>query len=257
MKVTVCELNNDPAGLERDWARLVDHVRREASQLVLLPEMPFYPWFARTRDFEPRVWDAAVAAHAAWLERLPELAPAAVLGARPVTNADRRRLNEAFVWDPLYGYRGVHAKYYLPDDEGFWEASWYQRGPGDFSPFQVAGLQAGFQVCTELWFMQRARRYGQEGVHLLAVPRATEYGTRLKWLVGGRAAAVISGAYCLSSCPVTPVDSPLALAGQGWIIDPDGEVLGLTSPEQPFLTIDIDPARAERAKLTYPRDVQD
>ena len=47
-------------------------------------------------------------------------------------------------------------------------------------------------------------------------------------------------------------------AGVGWIIEPDeGKVLGLTSPEQPFLTLDIDLAEADKAKETYPRYVLD
>jgi len=43
MKVTVCELRNDPEGLDQDWTALVAHVKSEKSDLVLLPEMPFYP----------------------------------------------------------------------------------------------------------------------------------------------------------------------------------------------------------------------
>lgn len=44
MKVTLCELSNDPTGFERDWQELVSHLNSEVSDLVLFPEMPFYPW---------------------------------------------------------------------------------------------------------------------------------------------------------------------------------------------------------------------
>jgi len=47
------------------------------------------------------------------------------------------------------------------------------------------------------------------------------------------------------------------LGGQGWIVEPDGRVLGLTTPEHPFLTLDIDLNKAEKAKYTYPRYVPD
>ena len=47
-------------------------------------------------------------------------------------------------------------------------------------------------------------------------------------------------------------------AGTGWIIEPEeGNVLGLTSQENPFLTIDIDLKIADAAKDTYPRYVLD
>jgi N-carbamoylputrescine amidase len=45
--------------------------------------------------------------------------------------------------------------------------------------------------------------------------------------------------------------------GQGWIIGPDGEVLGLTSAENPFLTLEIDWRKADLAKKTYPRYIPD
>ena len=44
MKVTVCQLRNDPAELHSDWQQLVAHVRQHRSELVLLPEMTFSPW---------------------------------------------------------------------------------------------------------------------------------------------------------------------------------------------------------------------
>jgi len=252
MKVTVCELNNEPNNFARDWERLVAHVQTESSHLVLLPEMPFYPWFALTPIFDPTVWQAAVAAHDVWQARLRELAPALVLGSRPV-NKGSRRLNEGFVWDQERGYRAAHVKYYLPDEEGFWEASWYSKGDGDFVPSQHGAVRIGFEICTELWFMERARLYGKEGVHLIATPRLTSKDTVDKWLAGGRATAVVSGAFSLSSNCVSPAGQSPSFGGQGWIVGPDGDVLGLTSQERPFVTVEIDLNEAERAKKTYPR----
>lgn len=254
MKVTVCELNDYPAAFEQEWAGLVAHVQAARSDLVLLPEMPFYPWFPRTRPFQAQVWEAARTAHQAGLARLPGLAPAAVLGTRPVEQG-KLRLNEGFCWEAVNGYRAAHAKRYLPDEDGFWEATWYGRGPDDFTPFQAAGAACGFLICTELWFLERARAYGRQGVEILANPRGTLYATREKWLLGGRVAAVVSGAFCLSSNRCGPPGAAPVYGGLGWVIDPDGEVLGLTSPQQPFLTIEIDLQAARRAKGTYPRYV--
>lgn len=38
---------------------------------------------------------------------------------------------EAFIWDSVSEFRYAHTKYYLPNEEGYWEASWYERGDGD------------------------------------------------------------------------------------------------------------------------------
>lgn len=254
IRVTVCELNTEADLFEADWECLVAHTRAEHSELVLLPEMPFAPWFAWTRDVDSDVWEAVVEAHAHWLTRLPELRARFVLGSRPVNHGGQRH-NEGFVWDAIAGYQRAHTKYYLPDEEGYWEATWYKRGDGVFTPIQVTDLRIGFQICTDLWFFEKARAYGRQGIQILANPRATEKATVDKWLAAGRAAAVTSGAFCLSSNHINPTGRKADLGGQGWIVDPDGKVLALTSREQPFVTLMIDLAEADDAKQTYPRYV--
>jgi N-carbamoylputrescine amidase len=255
MRVTVCELRDEPAAFAEDWRRLVAHVARERSDLVILPEMAFAPWFAAGPAFEAAAWQAAVAAHDRWLDHLGDLAPASAVASRPVEGPAGRR-NEGFVWSPGEGYRPVRQKYYLPDEEGFWEARWYERGTGDF-PLVAAGPAAlGLLICTELWFQERARAYGRAGAHLIAVPRATGKPTLEKWLVGGRAAAVGAGAYVASSNKRSD-DPAVDLGGQGWLVGPDGEVLATTTPESPVVTVAIDLAHAAAAKTTYPRYVRE
>ncbi len=256
MKVTVCEISDDEVELAEEWPQLVRHVQSEKSDLVLLPEMPFYPWFPSRPEPDAVIWQEAVAAHERWNQRLPELAPAVVLGSRPV-DAAGLRLNEGFLWESGQDLQPVHAKYYLPDEAGFWEATWYDRGSGEFEPVRIRDVSIGFAICTEIWFMQRLRAYGKQGVHLIANPRATGRDTLEKWLVGGRAAAVVSGAYCISSNRVDRAGRGSQLGGQGWVIGPDAEVLGLTSQQDPFVTVTVDQTIADRAKSTYPRYVLD
>ena len=252
---TVCQLPNRPDALERAWNALREHVRSQGSDLVLLPEMPFYRWPMTRQEFSPEAWDAAVAAHAAWLPRLEELAPAVVATTRPITE-NGNRFNEGFLWFPGEGVRTVHRKVYLPDEMGFWEASWYQPGPPEFSLVEVAGARLGFLICTEQWFFEHARDYGRQGAHLILSPRATLAATTEKWLAGGRSLATVSGAYHLASNLAGPSDVSTPWGGTGWILEPEeGEILGRTSAEQPFLTLAIDLQQAERAKGTYPRYV--
>jgi N-carbamoylputrescine amidase len=218
--------------------------------------MPFSSWFARSKPFDQDVWDASVEAHERWLDSLEELNPAIVLGSKPEIQS-ARRLNRGFIWDKQQGYRPVHTKYYLPDEEGFWEASWYMRGEKEFITFEVQGVRIGFLICTDLWFFEHARAYGKEGVHILACPRATPRSTLDKWLAGGRTSSIVSGAYCLSSNRFEPGESGLDMGGMGWITSPDGEVLGTTSRSEPFKTVQLDIDRAEKAKSTYPRYVKE
>jgi predicted amidohydrolase len=257
LKVTVCELPNERIEFTQDWQRLVEHVREHGSDLVLLPEMPFYRWLAQTDNVDPSEWKSAVSAHDEWIGRLEELAPAMVVSSRPVV-ADGARQNVGFIWDWETGLSDIHSKYYLPDEPGFWEASWYQRGHDGFSIADTSRAKIGFLICTELWFTQHAREYGKRNVHIIVCPRATPTSTAPKWLVGGQAVSVISGAFCLSSnlSGMTPDGGDFA--GVGWITEPEeGRILGRTSKAEPFLTRDVDLADAERAKMTYPRYVQE
>src|SRR6267378_512597 len=120
MKITVCQLHNAPDAFAQDWDRLVAHVRAEESDLVLLPEMPFFRWFPLSRAFDAGVWRAAVAAHTAGERRLAELAPAVVLGTRPI-DFGNVRYNAGFAWHAEEGIETVHAKAYLTREEGAWE----------------------------------------------------------------------------------------------------------------------------------------
>jgi len=257
VKVTVCELPNEPSALENSWTQLVQHITEHKSEFVLLPEMPFFRWLAHTRDVDASQWEQAVKAHEDWIARLADLAPATVISTRPIT-LNGKHQNAGYFWEPGRGAQTVHTKYYLPDEAEFWEASWYERGDGDFLLANTSKGKVGFLICTELWFNAHARDYGKQGMQLLVCPRATPRRTAPKWVAGGQAAAVVSGAFCLSSNLGGTTPEGGNYAGIGWIIEPDeGKVLGLTSPEQPFLTLNIDLAEADRAKETYPRYVLD
>jgi N-carbamoylputrescine amidase len=243
---------DDPAEFAVQWERLATHVRKASSDLVLLPEMPFYWWVCAGPRFDSKTWEEDVRQHRKWAKRIPELGAGAVLGSSPVER-EGRRLNEGFLWTPKMGVHGVHLKNYLPNEPGFYEARWYARGGRPFTPFQVKGWKAGLMLCSDLWSMANARRYGKLGVGLIAVPRATGDRSVEKWVAGGKVAAVIAGAYCASSNR-SGVRGDVHFGGRGWVISPDGEVLGLTSKARPFVTVTIDRARANRAKATYPRD---
>lgn len=253
MKVTITQL--DANQLERDWERLKRHVAEAASELALLPEMCFTPWFCAARQRDEATWQQAVSAHETWLERLPELGANLVSGSAP-RNIGGKRHNVAYLWTARDGLQWIHSKTYLPNDDGYWEANWYDRAPIDFQPARLGDLTLGVMICTEIWFLQHAREYGKAGIHLLLNPRSTPRPTNAKWLAGGQTAAVVSGAYCLSSNHAGRAGG-VDLGGMGWLCDPDGAVLATTSEAEPFVTLELDLSAAERAKSTYPRYVDD
>lgn len=256
MNVTVCELPNNWTASDRYWQRLTAHLQEKKSDLLLLPEMPFFGWVTRSDTVDPDLWEQAVVAHDKWINKLKELPVEITIASRPFIN-DGRRLNQGFIFTREKGLIPVHEKYYLPDEPGYFEASWYKRGNGNFDVIQVNGYRIGFLICTELWFTVEARHYLRQSIDILVCPRATPRTEVDIWPTGGRAAAIVSGAFCLSSNYNGPNTSEEDFGGTGWIIEPErGNIMGTTSMKQEFLTLGIDMADAKAAKKTYPRYVK-
>jgi N-carbamoylputrescine amidase len=182
------------------------------------------------------------------MDSFSSLDPAIVVGTHPLIEQGRR-LNRGFVWTPAEGYQGAHEKYYFPHEEDFYERSWFDRPQRDFTLAHVGDLAIGFLICTEVMFVEWARSYGKQGANLIVVPRAS--GDHERWVVAPRMAAIVSGAFVLSS---NRVDEDL-FAGRGLILGPNGEMLASTSRQAPFATVEIDLRESTQAKNTYPRDV--
>jgi N-carbamoylputrescine amidase len=257
MKVTVCELPDNWARDETLWKKITAHLASENSDLLVLPEMPFHNWITRSDNLDLSKWDLAIQAHETGCRRLAELPVGMVATSRPVT-LDGCRLNQGIIWTRQDGILPCHEKYYLPNEPGYFEANWYQRGSGRFQAVRVNGVTIGFMICTDLWFTDRAREYKNQGVDILICPRATPASKEDIWVPGGRAAAIVAGAWCLSSNFNGPNVPGEDFGGAAWIIEPErGAVCGLTDQRQWILTLDLDPEAARAAKQTYPRYVRE
>jgi predicted amidohydrolase len=253
MKITVCQLHNARDAFAVDWDRLVAHVKAQRSELVLLPEMPFFPWFPTPREFDAAVWRAAVAAHDAWERRLSELMPAVALGTRPV-DFGALRYNAGFMWNDDEGItETIHVKSCLADEDGSWETTWYEKAAPDFESATVGAARVGMLIGLELWMPDAAKTYGGDNVHIVAIPRVDRSvdaeecaSSAQEWLAGGRAAALDSGAFCVSS---SRGGLAKPIGGPGWILAPDGGALARTSDEEPFVTAEVDLTQVRPTRL--------
>lgn len=235
------------------WGKLVKHLDSMDSEILLLNEMPASQWIAYRDEYDQSIALEAVSVHEDFLEKVNELG-LSVVSSRPILG-ENRLYNEAYHVHG-YEYTPVHNKHYFPDEACFYEARWFERKNRGFKAFKIGEITAGVMLCTDLWFSEYARAYGKQGVHIIFVPRATGTASLDRWVVGLRHAAIVSGAYVVSSNRVGKTMWN-DFSGYGCIIDPDGEVLGATSRDEPFITIDIDPEYAELAKNYYPRYVRE
>ena len=214
MLVTVCELPDDRPAFQDSWTQLAEHVTKTGG-IVLLPGMTFSRWFADGKPVDASRWNEAVADHDAWECRLSELGAALVLGSRPI-DFGNERYDEGFAWAADTGIRSVHA-----------------RATHDFVPLQVCGVDIGLLIDEEAWAAEGPQPYARGEVDLIAMPRCTRFAGLTQRLERARAVATEMGAYVLSSNRGAPFE------GQGWVIAPDGTTLGTTTPQQPFLTLEI------------------
>ena len=251
MRVTVCELPHRTDALADAWAALCEHTMTNGSQLVLLPELAMVEPVWECEHFDAARWVVVETLSDLGLRRLRELRADYVVGTRPV-RLEGRRLNQGYLWSPAAGVEPLRSKYFLPEEPGNWEATWFERGDPVFPAFRAGPASFGLNVCTELWALETYAAYATLGVDLVLSPRATALETTANWLAAGVVAAVRSGAFSLSS---NRADTTGAAGGSGWIIDPAGKVLAVTSAVEPFVTRDIDLAKAANAKDSYPRYV--
>ena len=258
MRITVCQLDPREDHIDTYLSALAEHVASENSAFVLLPEMCFSEWLAADNAPDPKRWAQAIDRHVQYIDNLQGLGAEAIVGTRPIVNRVGSRRNQAYLWtNAVTRPSPIREKYYLPDENGYWERSWYDRGLKSFETARFESARIGVLICTEMWFFEWARHYAASRVDLLCIPRATPHDSVDKWLAGGRVAAVCSGAYSISSNLWYPPGDTVNCGGVGWIIDPEGTILTTTSPDAPFATVAIDLDYSRMCKSTYPRYVSE
>ncbi|ULJ75793.1 carbon-nitrogen hydrolase family protein [Rhizobium gallicum] len=247
-----------PEGLvpESDaWNRIAARYAASSADILVTNEMPFGFWQPTRRmySFErAREW---VGLHERGLEALVKLPVKAVISSRPKL-AGSKLVNEAFAL--VEGrYEILHQKCLFPAETGWQEQAWFEVGTPGFDVANIAGVTVGVLLCTEVMFSEKARSLGKLGADLIAVPRASgaDHGM---WRTATRMAAVVSGAYVVSSNRTGQQDAASPrFGGAGIIVDCDGNEFASTSAENPAVWIDIDKSLTAAAKHRYPVYVND
>jgi N-carbamoylputrescine amidase len=248
-KITICEFPDEHNLKEAAWDGLVQHVREARPDIVVLPEMPFCEWIFTGTVVDHQAWQAAVIHHDAMMLRLRELACGHVMSSRPVSESGKR-YNEAFLWSPAGHYRPIRRKWFLPDAPTARETLWFHQGDRDFTTVRAGPVDVGFILCSEVMVTENARQLGFLDATLIAHPRASGNGRR--WRVATEMSAIASGCFIASANRRSHTQS--LFSGGSWLVTPEGEILGETSAEQPFITLEVDLADAVSAKSRYPRD---
>ena len=256
MRLAVCEAPPRLLAGDSSWRQLTERVKALSPDILLLNEMPFGQWVSVGPDRDDRQLLESRRLHEDGIAHLAELGALHVLGTQPVLE-NGRSVNRAYAWNAVSGFSPVHTKQFFPNEGGFYEARWFERGTLRFGIADAGGLNVGFLICTDVMFNEWTRYYGRRGAHLIAVPRATPVGSEKRWKTMMSAAAIVSGCYVASSNRRGRDDSGLEFAGGGWIFDPFGDLIAETSVEEHVVAVKVDLDMAARAQREYPCYVED
>jgi N-carbamoylputrescine amidase len=256
MRLAVCEAPAEMVYGDQGWQRLAGYSTDLSPDALLLNEMPFGGWLSADPEPVPDKLVASHALHDGGLAHLSELGARIVLGSRPTFERERS-VNAGFVWTADSGIKAIHTKQFFPDEAGYYEARWFERGDLRFQLANFGGIKVGFLICTDVMFPEWARYYGRRGAHVIAVPRATPEPSLNRWKTVMAACAVISGCYVASSNRFGMNDSGQEFGGKGWIFGPSGRVRAETSKNSPVVEVEIDLNLVSQAKAGYPSYVND
>jgi Predicted amidohydrolase len=242
-----------PDGLQPQgaaWDQIAAGLATARPDVLVTNELPFGEWIASCPAFDADIAAASVEVHRHGVEALLELGIPAVVSSRPVWEGDRLA-NEAIVIEAGQ-VRPLHRKQYFPEEPGWHETQWFNPNASGFRTVSLGGITAGALLCTELMFNEHARGYGRAGASLIAVPRATGID-RKSWQIAGAMAALVSGAFVVSSNRVgrANVDSP-TFGGGGFAFAPGGRLIATTSRERALSIFELDVDRSAEARASYP-----
>lgn len=256
MRLAVCEGASEMYAGSDEWKFLSSQTKELKVDLILLNELPFGPWIAATQKPDREVFLKSQKAHDEGIAALGELGAPYVLATRPTFENDKS-VNQGFVWESSGKITPVHTKQFFPEEEGYYEASWFDRGETHFRLTEVMGFKIGFLICTEVMFTEWARYYGKNGAHLIVVPRATELATYDRWRTALSMAAFVSGCYVVSSNRHGRDRFGKQFGGKGLAYDPFGNLIAETTGEDPAVPVELDLREVEKAKKSYPCHVRE
>ena len=142
-------------------------------------------------------------------------------------------------------YRKIH----LYDSFGYRESDRLSAGEPEPVTVEVAGLVVGLMTCYDLRFPELARALVDRGAQLLVVPAAWVAGERKvdHWRTLVRARAIENTVFVAAAGQPGP-----RYSGHSLLVDPLGDVLAEAGEEATTLSVDLDPGRLDRARLTNP-----
>lgn len=252
----------DPAqNIERTIHKIREAAKRGA-QIVLLQELFNTQYFCQTID--DKFFDLAQPVPGPLTDSLCKLAKE--LEVVIVAPFFERRAagiyhNSLVVIDADGTLMGKYRKKHIPDDPGFYEKYYFTPGEDEYRVFETKYAKIGSLICWDQWYPEAARITALKGAELLVYPTAigtlpdedeqisAEYHDA--WQTIQRSHAIANGCFVASINRVGQEDN-VRFWGQSFVAGPFGQMLGQAGREEEVLTVEIDRAKIEKQRQTWP-----
>ncbi len=137
------------------------------------------------------------------------------------------------------------------------EKRWFQPGQQPFRVYSIDGLNVGLMICFDWIFPEAARSLARQGAQLIAHPAnlVLPYCQAAMVTRSIENRVFTATANRIGSESIRP-ENPLRFTGASQITNPAGQRLGrLGEEEQGVLIADIDPALADKKRITPANDI--
>ncbi len=231
--------------------RLVDllgEVRGRGAELALLPELALDPWVPATRARSAQDAEEPDGVRAQLLARAAARVGIAVIGGAIVQTGTVRH-NTAIAVDARGELRARYAKTHVPQEPGFWERDHYDDGPVAATPFELAAVRCGIQICSDINRPEGVHALAAAGADLVLHPRATEPETWDAWRLVIRATALTSCCWIASVNRPRP-EGGTPLGGPSCVVGPDGEIV--VERCETVVLAEVDPLAVAQRRKDYP-----
>lgn len=234
---------------ERLESHLAEAKSRGAS-IAVLPEIPANPWSPATKEALDDDAEPPLGRRSQMQMRAAGKVGIGLVGGAIIRDPKSGvRRNTALIINSSGDLIGTYCKLHVPEEPGFWETSHYDPGVEPPRPHNIAGIQLGVQICSDVNRPEGSHLLGAQGADVIAAPRSTEQVTYSRWKPVFIANAITSRCYVLSVDRPSPEQG--VLIGQPSIaVAPNGEVL--VESEETVTTVTLERAALEKAKQDYP-----
>ena len=173
-------------------------------------------------------------------------------------DAGGRCFDSSPVFDADGTLLGVTRMVHITDFSGFHEKAYYHPGDRGAPVYETRAGRLGVAICYDRHYPEYMRALAQKGAQLVVIPQA---GAVDEWPDGlfeaeVRTAAFQNG-YFVGLCNRVGPEENLTFAGESFIVDPEGQIIGRGKRlEEDLVIADLDLARcaSSTARRLYWRD---